>query len=238
MRVPNKYKARKNSNRQPVLRLPENFFMNKISNSSGGMHFFLKFFFFTLMGARKRSRILTANTRVSGYSCSLPWSSVNQRTASSRWAGEMSVSYDRTTAQLNISPLPCWSLNLLFSSIFPLEHRFLNLSLHPFRHSNYIPPKSLHHAPLRTRLVQKRYHSRVYVPQHWSTFSSQCLLWWDAFDHRFKALSSCGHDILLLKNPTDLTAKDTQKWGKFLMIKTNALLFCQEKQVIFTFWTS
>lgn len=51
------------------------------------------YFFFTLMGARKRSRILTANTRVSGYSCSLPWSSVNQRTASSRWAGETSVSY-------------------------------------------------------------------------------------------------------------------------------------------------
>ncbi len=47
------------------------------------------------MGARKRSRILTANTRVSGYSCSLLWSSVNQRTASSRWAGEMSVSFNR-----------------------------------------------------------------------------------------------------------------------------------------------
>lgn len=52
--------------------------------------------FFTLMGARKRSRMLTANTNVSGYSCNFPWSSVNQRTASSRWAGEMSVSCNTT----------------------------------------------------------------------------------------------------------------------------------------------
>lgn len=51
----------------------------------------------TLMGARKRSRMLTANTKVSGYSCNFPWSSVNQRTASSRWAGEMSVSCKATT---------------------------------------------------------------------------------------------------------------------------------------------
>lgn len=106
------------------------------------------FFFFTLMGARKRSRILTANTRVSGYSCSLLWSSVNQRTASSRWAGEMSVSYNRTIKQLNISPMPwgfwCWPLNHLFLSIFPLRQSFPKplTVLYPFRHSNssYIPP--------------------------------------------------------------------------------------------------
>merc|ERR1719357_1595663 len=51
-----------------------------------------RYFGRALMGARKRSRMLTANPRVSGYSFSLLWSSVSQRTASSRWAGEMSVS--------------------------------------------------------------------------------------------------------------------------------------------------
>lgn len=51
-----------------------------------------RYFGRALIEARKRSSILTASTSVSGYSCSRLWSSVNQRTTSSRWSGEMSVS--------------------------------------------------------------------------------------------------------------------------------------------------
>ena len=58
---------------------------------------------FTLMGARKRSRMLTANTRVSGYSRSLLCSSVNQRTASSRWAGDTSASCTDNTESTSSS---------------------------------------------------------------------------------------------------------------------------------------
>lgn len=72
------------------------------------------------MGARKRSRMLTANTRVSGYSFSLLWSSVNQRTASSRWAGEMSVSCNKQQQYQEPRPAGlggrlCWPLKHLFS---------------------------------------------------------------------------------------------------------------------------
>lgn len=45
--------------------------------------------------------IPTADTSVSGYSCSLRWSSINQRTASSRWVGEISVSYHKSTGLTN-----------------------------------------------------------------------------------------------------------------------------------------